>query len=309
MARCLVLGANGFIGSHIVDALASRGHFVRCFDRYKSNTINFEQSEGRNIERYHGDFLSTMSLEKALEDIEYVLHFISTTNPIISEKEPRLDIETNIKCSVELFDLCVKKKVRRIVFASTGGAIYGEHPEIEGPLSEDVATRPFSPYAIGKLTIENYLRFFGRKYGLDHLILRISNPYGPRQNTLSGQGVIATFLEHAKNDTPITVYGDGSMIRDYVYIEDVVKATCTIFDKEKKHSVYNIGSGVGHTILEVASAIEAVTGKNLQKVFVKSPTSFVKNVVLDTKRLETEFHVQCDTTLETGIQNTWKKIQ
>jgi UDP-glucose 4-epimerase len=308
MARCLVLGANGFIGSHVVDALAKNGHFVRCFDRYKSNVVQFNNGASYNTEIYHGDFLSNTSVEKALEDVEYVFHFVSTTNPFISEADPELDIETNILHSVKLFEACVTKKIKKVIFASTS-AIYGDHPEIRGPISESVHEQPYSPYAIGKLTIENYLRFFKRKFDLDYLIFRVSNPYGPRQNTMSGQGVIGIFLKHAANSTPINVYGDGSMVRDYIYVQDVAKAFAQVFDKQAKHNIYNVGSGSGRSINDIIATVEAATGKKLQKIFVETPTSFVQKVILDTSRIESEFNIRAETTLEQGIKETLRQLK
>lgn len=308
MARCLVLGANGFIGSHVVDLLAENGHFIRCFDRYKSNIIQFTNHGHHDVEIFNGDFLSSKSLEEALEGIEYVFHFISTTNPIISEKDPKLDIETNIRYSVELLELCVKKRVKRVIFASTS-AIYGDHPEIDAPIQEDTKLQPISPYAIGKLAIEQYFRFFKKKYGLDHLILRVSNPYGARQNILGGQGVIPTFLNCVRNNEPVTIYGDGSMVRDYIFVKDLAKVIAHIFDKETKHSVYNVGSGKGHSVLQIVAAIEKVVGKTLEQQHVEAPASFVKKIILDTTRLESEFGVHCNTTLEEGIEKTWERIQ
>lgn len=308
MARCLVLGANGFIGSHVVDLLAEDGHFIRCFDRYKSNIIQFTNHHHHDVEIFNGDFLSSKSLEEALEGIEYVFHFVSTTNPLISEKDPKLDIETNIRYSVELLELCVKKKIKKVIFASTS-AIYGDHPEIDTPIQEDVRLMPISPYAIGKLAIEHYFRFFQKKYGLNHLILRVSNPYGARQNILGGQGVIPTFLNCVRNNEPLTIYGDGSMVRDYIFVKDLAQIVVQIFQKDAKHNIYNVGSGQGHSVLEVARAIEAVVGKKLEQKNVEAPASFVKKIVLDTTRIESEFGVHCSTTLEAGIEKTWKKIQ
>lgn len=306
MARCLVLGANGFIGKSLVKELLNDGHFVRCFDRYKSEESPVNISE--NTEIFPGDFLNRAVVDEALADIEYVFHFISTTTPVVSENEPLIDIETNILMSVELFSLCVKNKVKKIIFASTGGAIYGNTASSEA-INESTVPRPVSPYAIGKLTIENYLRYFKRKHGLDYMVTRISNPYGPGQNLLSGQGVIPIFLSRLLQDEPITVYGDGSMIRDYLYIDDVAKMISGSFEKDSKAHTYNIASGTGHSVNDIVKTAENVTGKKFKIEHKDTPPTFVHHVVLDPTKFTSEYGIEATTTLEEGMQLTWQTLK
>lgn len=307
MAKCLVLGANGFIGSHLVDVLVEKGHSVRCFDRYSSDDT-FRQ-KNTPVEIYKGDFLDVKSLESALKDIEYVFHFISTTNPFTAENDPLTDIETNVKMSVKLFQLCASSSsVKKVVFASTGGSIYGDVDSNE-PLSEGVSPQPVSPYAIGKLSIENYLRYFQRKHGLDYRVLRISNPYGPRQNTSSGQGVISIFLEAVHKKQPITVFGDGSMVRDYIYITDAANMIVEGFEKSTDNSVYNLGSGKGYTVNEIVKTIEDVTGLSANVEHKEVPATFVNKVVLDTKRFSDDFDIVPKFNLREGIEQTWLALK
>lgn len=306
MANCLVLGANGFIGSPLVNSLAIKGHQVRCFDRFKTNLTNFE-ADSPNIEIFRGDFMNASSIEEALTGIDYVFHFISMTNPRTAENDPLVDIRTNLSMSVQLFDLSVKSSVKKIIFASTGGAIYGDNPVPK--LNEDQRTLPVSPYAINKLAIENYLAYFKRKHGLDYQVLRISNPYGPGQNTLSGQGVISIFLENALNNRPITIYGDGSMIRDYLYIDDLTSAITDIFDKDSQNNIYNVGSGNGVSVNELVRLISQVTGLDPEIIHKPKPSSFIDRVVLDTTRLEKEFGFAAKISLEDGIRKTWQSLK
>lgn len=309
MAKCLVLGANGFIGSHLVDSLIEAGHSVRCFDRYKSNDIIFANTDHKNIEIFRGDFLNRTSIAEALEDMEYVFHFISTTNPITSENDPVIDIETNIKMGVELFKLCAEKNIKRVIFASTGGAIYGDYNSSQ-PLKESLYPKPISPYAIGKLTIESYLRYFKTKHDLDHIILRISNPYGPRQNNLNGQGVIPIFLERIKNNQPITIFGNGSMVRDYIYVGDVAKAVLQCFEsKDASSTIYNLGSGRGYTVNELVDSIEQVTGQKANREEKDVPPTFVKKVVLDTNLFAQDFGELSPIPLSEGMNLTWEAMK
>jgi UDP-glucose 4-epimerase len=309
MAKCLVLGANGFIGSHIVDLLAEDGHFVRCFDRYKTNSVVFANKEDHDVEIVSGDFLNRTSLEKAVEGMDYVFHFISTTTPITSDNDPSIDIDTNIKMSIELFKICSKAGVKRVIFASTGGAIYG-NTSTRAPINEDTHPKPVSPYAIGKLTIENYLRYFKTKHDLNYLVMRISNPYGPRQNTLSGQGVIPIFLEKILNDDPIDIYGDGTMVRDYIYVKDVAHLIVEAFDKNLEISdTYNIGSAVGCSVNELVSIIEDVTSKKITKEFKEVPATFIDHVTLDTAKYMNDFKTRPQYELREGILETWKNLK
>ncbi|MCB9822869.1 NAD-dependent epimerase/dehydratase family protein [Candidatus Nomurabacteria bacterium] len=303
MSKCLVLGANGFIGSHIVDRLVDDGHLVRAFDRYDSQNTIFIDSE--NIERFSGDFLNKKDIEQALEGIDYVFHFISTTNPASAENNPLIDVDTNIKHSILLFQACIKMNIKRLIFASTGGAIYGEganpHIEVDTPL-------PVSPYAIGKLTIEHYLRYFRVKHGLDSVVLRISNPYGERQPFRRKQGVIPIFLENIAAGKSLPVMGDGTMVRDYIYVKDVANMTVNLFNKKVLHDTYNIGSGKGESLNELIDIIGKITNKEITIEHHPVPSTFVDHVVLNTNRYTKEFGPTNMTNLSEGIKLTYEYI-
>jgi UDP-glucose 4-epimerase len=305
VAKCLVLGANGFIGSHLVDSLIDRGHTVRAFDRFGAKDKRFNQND--QIEIFDGNFLNREDLRQALQEMEYVFHFISTTTPITAENDPIIDITTNISTSVELFQDCVDAGVKRVIFASTGGAMYGAYDTSE-PLAETVTPRPVSPYAIGKLTIENYLRYFKVKHGLDSITVRISNPYGERQPVGRKQGVIPIFLEKIYADESLTILGDGSMVRDYIYVKDVADIVSTIFDQEHKRDVYNVGTGKGESVNDLIHAMQALTGKTISSETVPVPSTFVQSVVLDTHALKDDFGVASKTSLEDGLRKTWEYI-
>lgn len=304
MARCLVLGANGFIGSHLTDSLVAAGHTVRCFDRYRDKTARYDKSDA--TEMFAGDFLNEDSLRKAVKDIDYVFHFISTTTPVTADNDPLIDIETNIRMSVRLFQLCVDAGVKKVIFASTGGAIYGSRTH--EPISERSLPRPVSPYAIGKLTIEHYLRYFEYKHGMKSLVYRISNPYGERQPLNSKQGVIPIFLERIARNEPITVYGDGKMIRDFLYVKDTAAMITGSFETASKQ-IYNLGSGVGISVNEIVGAIERTLDHKVEVRYEPVPPTFVEKVVLDVDMFEEEFGLKATTELGEGIQRTWKYIQ
>lgn len=305
MAKVLVLGANGFIGSHLVDSLVAAGHSVRAFDRFSSREPQFNSSN--RIEIITGDYLNASDLEHSLEGIEYVFHFISTTTPASADNDPSIDINTNIRMSVELFKLCVQAKIKKVIFASTGGSIYGDADATS--FKETEVPYPVSPYAIGKLTIEHYLRYFRVKHGLDSVCLRLSNPYGERQPFNRKQGVIPIFLERIARDLPLTVFGDGSMVRDYIHVRDLTDTVTAIFEKKTKYDTYNVGSGIGTDINQLIEVACKVSGKTPTIDRKEAPSTFVRKVILDTTRFRDEFGQPVTTTsLEDGMRATYKYI-
>jgi UDP-glucose 4-epimerase len=299
-----VIGANGFLGSHLVDELDRRGHSVTAFDRFSAGTRRFDTPNALAVA---GDFMNRAELANALRDQDYVLHFVSTTTPATAEDDPTLDIRTNIASSVDLLALCVEAGISRVYFASTGGSIYGDQP---GTILDERATpQPLSPYAIGKLAIEGYLRYFTRKYGLASVAFRISNPYGPRQQANRLQGVIPTFLANMKSGAPVTVFGDGTMVRDYLFVEDAVRMIANVVEADAAHSVYNIGSGEGASVADVLDAARAVTGLDPRVRVAPIPPTFVASSVLDTARYQSEFGVHGLVTLHEGIERTWAAMK
>ncbi|HMI09807.1 MAG TPA: NAD-dependent epimerase/dehydratase family protein [Candidatus Saccharimonadales bacterium] len=302
----LVLGANGFIGSHLVDSLAKKGYNVRAFDRFSSGNVIFNQYD--NIEMFPGNYLNTDDLKNALKDIDYVFHFISTTTPASAENDPIIDIDTNIRMSVELFRMCVELGVKRVIFASTGGAIYGNSNGDE-PHKEEDTPFPVSPYAIGKLTIEHYLRYFRVKHKLDSVTFRISNPYGERQPFHRKQGVIPIFLENIYRELPINVMGDGSMVRDYIYVKDLTDMITDVFEKPLMNHTYNLGSGEGKSVNDIVDAIEQVLHKKALIKHSETPSTFLPKVILDTSRFVSEFSETPVTSLHEGVAATYNYIK
>jgi UDP-glucose 4-epimerase len=303
VARCLVIGANGFLGSHLVDELAQRGHEVTAFDRFSSGHPFYM---ARDVVALTGDLLNHADLARALAGQEFVFHFVSTTTPMSAEDDPTLDVRTNVASSIDLFGLCVDAGVSKVYFASTGGAIYGD--QSGAPLTELSLPQPVSPYAIGKLTIERYLQYFERKYRLQSVALRISNPYGPRQGPAKVQGVIPIFLRKVHQGMPLTIFGDGSMVRDYVYVTDAASMVADTVRPDTAHSLYNIGSGVGASVNDIVGAIRDITGLAPKIEHAPVPRTFVDHAVLDVDRFNAEFGARDAVTLREGIERTWQGI-
>ena len=304
MARCLVIGGNGFLGSHVVDSLVARGHEVAAFDRFGLHSVQFAVS---GVELIVGDFLNVADVRAAVRGRDVVLHFLSTTDPATAEGDPTLDIRTNMMSSVELFVACADAGVGKVYFASTGGAIYGD--QVRSVFKEEDVTNPVSPYAIGKQAIEGYLRYFHRKRGLDSTTFRISNPYGPRQNPTKRQGVIPIFLKRLAESRPVTVYGDGSMVRDYLYVEDMAGMVADAVTQGARRDLYNLGSGVGTSLTELLACINQATGLAPEVLHAVAPATFIHHVTLDTGRFTGEFGSGASTELTAGISRTWNEMR
>jgi len=276
---------------------------VTAFDRFSASQPFYT---AENVVAVVGDFLNHADVARALVGQELVFHFVSTTTPMSAENDPTLDVRTNVASSIDLFGLCVEAGVRKVYFASTGGAIYGD--QAGAPLTELALAQPVSPYAIGKLTIERYLHYFERKYGLQSVALRISNPYGPRQGANKVQGVIPIFLRRVHQGLPLIIFGDGSMVRDYLYVTDAARMVADTVGLDAAHSLYNVGSGVGTSIAQLVETIREVTGRSPELEYAPVPQTFVDHAVLDVSRFEQEFGVGDPVSLRAGIDLTWQAI-
>jgi len=306
--KILILGADGFLGSNLTESLVKEKKYqIRAFDLFPDGLSRNLEHSRRKIEIFPGNFLNKYDLRRALKGVDYVFHFISLTTPSSSMEDPLVDVDTNVRGTIKLLGECAKAKVRKVIFPSSGGAIYGNREK--DFLCEEDTPNPISPYAISKLTIEKYLEYYRIHRGLDYLIIRLSNPYGPKQNIVGSQGIISIFLNLAKEGKPVTIFGDGENVRDYIFIEDATKNIVKLaFRKNNRHRVYNMGSGEGVSINQIVAIIKKITGKNIRMKRMPARNSDVRKVVLDTKRIRDEINYLLETSLEKGIEKTWKWI-
>jgi UDP-glucose 4-epimerase len=310
VTKTVVLGGDGFIGRHLVAELASSGsERIVAFDRFAlyQGGADHPWRGQPNVEVVAGDFFNRDDVAAVLDGADYVFHLVSTTNPATSLHDPLIDIDTNVRGTVELLQLCVAKGVRKVVFVSSGGTVYGNVDSDR--IDESMLTAPLSPYAIGKLTIENYLRYFKFTSGLDYIVYRAANPYGPGQNILGKQGVIPIFMHSVLEKRPVTILGDGSMVRDYVYIGDLTRMIASSYAPASKHEVYNLGSGHGTTVNRLAEAIQECAGYPVEKVFSPMPPTYVQRSVLNIDRFVGEFQLSPSTSLEDGLARTWAHLK
>lgn len=305
-SRCLVLGGAGFIGSHLVDALVEMGHDVSVFDLPNCNKSNVFHHIGR-IKIIEGDFTNEADLRPAVPGIDYIFHLVGTTLPQSSNDNPFYDVESNVIGTLRLLRLAVEAGVKKVVFISSGGTVYGL-PE-KTPIPETHPTSPLCSYGITKLAIEKYLYLFHHLYGLDYVVLRVSNCYGERQQSAGAQqGVVSVFMNLLKRDKPITIWGDGSVVRDFVYVKDVARAFLLALTSTSQHKVFNVGSGVGTSLNQMLALIQKVTGKTLRVNYTPRRSVDVPINVLDITRIRTEWQWSPSTSLEIGLAKTWQWI-
>lgn len=254
--KVLVTGGAGFIGSHVVDRLLAVGHAVAVVDDLSTGRKEFV-NPGATL---HVADVRSPELAKVFESErpEAVIHLAAQMDVRRSVEDPALDAAINVGGTLNLLFGCRHRKVARVVYASTGGAVYGDTATL--PTPEDHPTRPASPYGISKLVGEHYLRCWEALYGVRGIALRYANVYGPRQNPLGEAGVVAIFAHRLLAGEPITINGDGEQTRDYVYVEDVVEAALRALERPDASGAVNIGTGVQTSVNTLLRRLETVAG-------------------------------------------------
>jgi len=304
--RVLVTGGAGFIGSNIIDALISAGHEIAIIDNLstgKEENINPEASF------FHIDITDFEALEGIFQNFkpEIVFHVAAQIDLRKSIEEPSFDAEVNVVGSVNLFSLCVQDGVKRIIFSSTGGALYGEREKI--PANENSSIEPLSPYGVSKYCTEQYLNYFKRLYGIERVILRYGNVYGPRQDPFGEAGVIAIFTNKILNGETLTVYGDGNQTRDYIFIEDVVRAN--LLSIEGKEGIYNIGTNVETSVNHIIELFSKILEKDIKPIYTQPRKGEVYRISLNTEKAKMELGFEVKFTFEEGLRKTiqWYKMK
>ena len=231
--RILVTGGSGFIGSHFVSRAMAAGHEVSVLNRQDA-----ADPEKRAV---------------LLEGRDVVYHFAWDSNPVAGWRNPLIEVEGNLRHTIDLCEDCVDAGVKKLVFASSGGTVYGTQT---GPITEEVIPEPFNPYGVGKLAAEHFLQYYRKRTELATDIYRIGNAYGPGQRTDRPQGVIALWMNQIMQHGHIEVYGDETTIRDYIHVEDVAQLMLHSLNDLSSSQLYNLGTGVGTSILELLAMFE-----------------------------------------------------
>ncbi|KXK55578.1 MAG: UDP-glucose 4-epimerase [Chlorobi bacterium OLB5] len=300
---CIIFGGGGFIGSHIAEDLLKYGLKVTVFDKLNSSKKNVEHILDE-IEFIEGDFNNEVDISKALKGKTYVVHLVSSTVPATSNQNTYYDVETNLLSSLHLFEKCAEFRIKRIVFISSGGTVYGNPVKL--PINEKHPTEPTSSYGIIKLTIEKYLGLYNNLKGLDYRILRFANPYGERQNPFITQGLIAHLLYRIKKGEPIEIWGDGKVIRDYFYIKDGARSVYKALNDRSAAKIYNISSGMGLSINQILQRFRSVLKLDFNVNYLPGRKFDVKSNILDNSLAFKNLKWKPEYSFNEGLLNTWR---
>lgn len=307
--RVLVTGGAGFIGSHVADAYLERGHEVWVVD---------DLSSGRRSNVPEGAELVEMDIRdpdvrNLFREVRFdiVNHHAAQIDVRVSVADPAKDASINLMGLLNITEAAVEVGTERVVFVSSGGVVYGEPDEI--PTPESAPKLPLSPYGVTKLGGEFYLNYYRVVRGLDYVALRYSNVYGPRQDPHGEAGVVAIFCNRLLSGEPLTVFGDGEQTRDYVYVKDVVAAnmlasTADLADGEGLDAVgYNVGTGVGTSVLRLAEVLEGIAGTDLPRKHEAARPGELRHSTLDASRLRGKGWAPAHS-LEDGLRETYEHI-
>ena len=301
--RCLVLGGRGFVGSHLVDRLLEAGIPTRVLARRMpadaKSSENYRTHE--LLEIVNGDFNNEIDLLNAMDDCDWCVHLISSTLPSTSNQNMIYDIQTNLVGTVRLLQFARKVGMKKVIFVSSGGAVYGDAQY--SPIDEEHPTNPKSSYGITKLASEKYFLLFGDQK-MATIGLRLANPYGPRQRTTINQGAVAVFLDRALRQQEISIWGNGKVVRDYIYISDCVQAILCALQYEGASQLFNVGSGVGRSLNEIVTCIEDFLGRRVEVAYSEGRAVDAATNVLSVARAEAELGWKPVVRFEDGLAET-----
>lgn len=278
MKKILVIGGNGFIGKNVVEYLLNERYEVGVYDMNTSNISG--------IKSHIGNINDDKLFETIIEQYDSIIYLISAIMPKQSMDEPLSSYQTDIPLLIKTLEACRKKGLSRIVYASSGGTIYGDH---EGANTEELFSEPINHYAICKLTCEKILMLYNQLYGMENIALRIANPYGKHQQIASGVGAVTTFAYHILSNEPISIWGDGENIRDYIEVGYVAQAFKLALDWEFREEVvpiFNIGSGVGLSLNQLVGIISDELGTEAKVKYSHNRNFDVKSNYLDISKAQ-----------------------
>ena len=299
--RILVTGGAGFIGSHVVDAYIAAGHQVAVLDNLSTGN---EDNVNRAAALHRVDVRDQEQVEKAVAAFkpELVNHHAAQSEVPKSVANPGYDAQVNIVGGLNVLKACIDHKVRKVIFSSTGGALYGE-PDVV-PAAEDHPVRPLSPYGTSKFAFEQYLGTFRRTFGLDYTVLRYANIYGARQDFHAEEGrVIALFASRMLMGKPVTIDGTGEQSRDMLYVGDVAMANLVALERGSG-GTFHISTGIATTINDLFRKLALITGYRLEPVFGPERKGDVYRIALDNERAREDLDWEPRVNLEEGLSLT-----
>lgn len=296
-----LFGATGFIGANLARRLIASNEQLRLVSRRID--ANFISEFGASAGLVEANLLDPSEMSSSLVGIDTVVQLIGTSSPGFENKNIVADIRDNVIRQIEFLELCANAGVRRFIFVSSGGAIYG--PNAPVPTSEDIPCAPINSHGLTKLTVENYLRMYGALGRLEYIILRVSNLFGPGQKFRRGQGLVPAILERYRRNMPVRIFGDGGARRDYLFIDDLIDAIeRAIRLPDGATATINVGRGESRSVLEVIEAIEAATGRALEKQFLPARATDIAESRLNIERARALLGWMPATDFQSGIQKT-----
>ena len=300
--KILLLGAAGFLGTNLTIQLASGNNRIAIVDREKKYFEHIQKLSLKNVSIVESPLIADTDFDELVAGYDIVYHLISTTVPATSNQRIANELAANAILSANLLDSCVRNRVKKVVFLSSGGAVYGK--EANCPIKEKTITKPISSYGVQKITIENLLYLYRYLYGLDYRIIRLANPYGPYQRPNGVQGAVTTFIYKALKNEEIVVYGDGSVVRDFIYVDDAIRAITKIVDGENKHRTFNLGCGYGTSIKQLIDIISSTLNVELKVIYKEARNVDVPVNYLDISRYEKYYGALNPISLQDGIMRT-----
>lgn len=298
--KILVTGGGGFIGSHVVEALLERGHTVDVVDNLSTGSIDNIPDEAGF---YHCAFDDSKVKRLLRKGYDIINHHAAQIDLRKSVMDPVTDLKNDVAASVTLFKWAVEFGVQHIIFASSGGAIYGEQSRSEGPADENHPINPASPYGLNKWIIERYLNYFHTQYGIGYCALRYANIYGPRQNPLSEAGVMAIFTHRMLRNEETIINGSGEQTRDFVYVSDAVDANLSAIE-EGYHGEINIGTGQETSVNTIFTMLKEMTQSTVNEKHGPPKEGEQFRSVLSHEKAKKDLHWSPEVSLQEGLKKT-----
>lgn len=298
--KIMVTGGAGFIGSHVVDAFVNNGHDVVVVDDLSTG----RRSNLNPAAKFYQVDIRSQELAEVFEKErpEIVDHHAAQMDVRRSVDDPLFDADVNVLGSIKLIELARQYDVERFIYISTGGAVYGE-PEYL-PCDEDHPVNPICPYGASKHTVEHYLFMYQELYGLDYVVLRYPNVYGPRQDPHGEAGVVAIFCGQMLNEAPVVINGDGKQERDFVYVEDCARANMLALTTENLNTIFNLGYGKGTNIYEIYEKLKDITGYKLVAEHGPAKAGETRRIFLEASKAEKSLGWEPTIGLEPGLRET-----
>lgn len=304
--KVLVTGGTGFIGSFVVEELLKHNHnvIVMANGRQLPGYLNHISEK---ISFFQADFGDVDSLNKILPGCDAVMHLAWSTVPKQTKGSTAYEFSGNIVSSINLIEKCIDYNIKKFVFISSGGTVYGLPNQI--PILESHELNPISNYGLSKLTVEKILHLYHYSDKINYCILRVSNAYGERQNFFKNQGVIGMWLRNILQKGEIEIWGDGTVIRDYVYVKDVAKVFVNALHQMDGNAIYNIGGGHGYSLNDILNEVKRCVDVPFNVIYKESRSFDVPVNVLDISKAKEDLSYNPPTSLYEGIMNTWKWIK